>query len=820
MSVEGAHPRLQYLLSDQSSWNGIDYVEIANTQQTELRVHFLTSVPIALTPPNPVTICGGETIASVAVLGIDEASAWSADEDGRPILSLEVAAPGDFSTYTLRIASDGLDPYFDAVAFSFKANCESELDCAAASPQCPRPEDAAPPINYRAKDFASFKQALSDFSVLRYPVWVERSEADVGVMVMEALSAIADELSYLQDRVAGESKLDTATQRLSLLRLARLVDYEPAPALAATATLQLEVEAGASAIAGGFRCSARAADGQEIPFVTGEQISNQESGALLATTYPVDSRWNAGPPEARNLKPYWWDDSRRCLPAGATRLWLIGSGYDLLSNEQQRLLIDTAGPTSADPPAREIVVIATVTEKLEDPVFKVPLTRIDLQAPTTLEHDLLDTHFAANLLPAVQGALASDVFAIPVPAPPGQAAKPLQEQQSEREATVRAAANWTPEDPRPDYRYTLAEAQVSWLPIAATSADLSASTAAAPEIALEAVNAPATPAGEPWLWQRWLLGSAAGDRVFTLTPERYSPVGAGAAATWFDYDGEGTTIRFGDGTFGLTPTAGTEFRVTYLAGGGTIGNVPAEAITQIAPGQTNVGVLAVTNPFAAGGGADEETAQQIRDRAPQAFRANPLRVVRREDYVAAAKTLPWVMQAGTNFRWTGSWLTVFTTADPREREDLSLAELEALSDLLDRRRLAGYESYVLAPAYASVDLQIELCATPSAFAADVESAVLSRLRPGPLPDGSRGFFDHERWSFGEPLASSALLAAIQRADGVLGVSSVCYRQRGVQREWAELPETVPVPAERILRVDDDPSRPEDGSLRVIVRGGK
>ena len=290
MSVEGAHPRLQYLLSDQSSWNGIDYVEIANTQQTELRVHFLTSVPIALTPPNPVTICGGETIASVAVLGIDEASAWSADEDGRPILSLEVAAPGDFSTYTLRIASDGLDPYFDAVAFSFKANCESELDCAAASPQCPRPEDAAPPINYRAKDFASFKQALSDFSVLRYPVWVERSEADVGVMVMEALSAIADELSYLQDRVAGESKLDTATQRLSLLRLARLVDYEPAPALAATATLQLEVEAGASAIAGGFRCSARAADGQEIPFVTGEQITNQESGALLATTYPVDSR--------------------------------------------------------------------------------------------------------------------------------------------------------------------------------------------------------------------------------------------------------------------------------------------------------------------------------------------------------------------------------------------------------------------------------------------------------------------------------------------------------------------------------------------------
>ena len=46
---------------------------------------------------------------------------------------------------------------------------------------------------------------------------------------MEALAAIADELSYYQDRVAAESTLLTATQRLSVLRHARLVAYEPAP---------------------------------------------------------------------------------------------------------------------------------------------------------------------------------------------------------------------------------------------------------------------------------------------------------------------------------------------------------------------------------------------------------------------------------------------------------------------------------------------------------------------------------------------------------------------------------------------------------------
>ena len=46
-----------------------------------------------------------------------------------------------------------------------------------------------PPIDYLAKDFLSFRQALLDFSALRYPQWQERSEADFGVMFLEALSA-------------------------------------------------------------------------------------------------------------------------------------------------------------------------------------------------------------------------------------------------------------------------------------------------------------------------------------------------------------------------------------------------------------------------------------------------------------------------------------------------------------------------------------------------------------------------------------------------------------------------------------------------------
>ena len=130
------------------------------------------------------------------------------------MLSLTVAAPGDFSNYTLTIrqkptlasGSPLLDPFFASSVFSFKARCPSDLDCQAPAVVCPPTPTNAPPIDYLAKDFLSFRQALLDFSALRYPEWQERSEADFGVMFLEALSSLADDLSYTQDRIAAEAR--------------------------------------------------------------------------------------------------------------------------------------------------------------------------------------------------------------------------------------------------------------------------------------------------------------------------------------------------------------------------------------------------------------------------------------------------------------------------------------------------------------------------------------------------------------------------------------------------------------------------------------
>ncbi len=419
-------------------------------------------------------------------------------------------------------------------------------------------------------------------------------------------------------------------------------------------------------------------------------------------------------------------------------------------------------------------------------------------------------------MPAVQGARFSDTFKIPVFAGTGPAQPPP------GPVVVRAGANWTPELVLPDLRYSLAAGPLAW--VATPGQDADVEVPAQPEIQL--FGLPPGGAWQQWDFKRWLLDAAPAELGFTLTAEQYSPVLTSNGVTWYDYDGDGgTTIRFGDGTFGLTPVPGTAFTVTYRAGGGSTGNVPADTIITVVPGQAQGAIVtACTNPFAAAGGADAETLAQVRVRAPQRFSAEPLRAVLAGDYVAAAQTLPWVQQAGTTFRWTGSWLTAATSANPAGTEQPPIGDLTSLTGLLDQRRLAGYESYVLPPRYVAVDLRITVCGLPSSFGSDVAAAVLTRLQPArpaqQLPGGMAGFFDHSRWSFGQPLESSALLAAIQSCPGVAGVYQVLFRQRGVQLDWAPLPETLTFAADQILRVDNDPSRPEAGSLQVTVAGSK
>jgi hypothetical protein len=797
--------------------NGIDYVEVASADQQTLRVHFLNPVAVMGTLTDPPAITGGVTIRTVAVDPVTNAD-WAVDAAGRPELTLRAGAPGDFSFYTLTLASPVLDPFFTSAQFSFKVLCPTDLDCEAPPEFCPPLEGDLPPIDYLAKDYLSFNKALSDFSALRYPEWQERSEADFGVMFMEALSALADDLSYTQDRVAAEATLETVTQRRSIVRLARLVDYEPRPATVARVLLQLDVQAGP--IPAGLPFSAPDPAGGSIDFETG-------TGLRDTSTYPADPRWNRG------IKPYYWNDDQRCLHAGATEMWVEGHGFGFY--EGQPLLIDTLAinPTDpdilnpADPPIREVVHITAAIEEVDQlfpgpPNPPAPVTHLFWSTGEALkfDHDLTETAggilrtvLAGNLVPATQGRRISETFAVETP-PAAAPETPL--------TFFRLGPNSAPDFDTPVQLFTLREAPLAWL--APETPDPTLDDAAnwpLPEIAL--VERPAPPSTQPreWNWRRRLLDAEPFERAFTVDPARYRHIARNSdGSDSYDYAGDdGETIRFGDGVFGEIPEAETLFDLTYRTGAGAAGNVAADSIVRVG-GAASVLVSAVTNPFPAAGGAEMETDEQVRRRAPHAFRARQFRIVRPEDYVAAAQGLPWVQRAGTTFRWTGSWLTVFTAADPRGSQVLAVDDHTQLINLLNRRRMAGYESYVPAPRYVSIDLQIMVCARPDAFQGDVHEALLAALSARRKPDGTTGFFFMDNWSFGQPLERSQLESAIQDAYGVSGVVAIRYRRRGVVPGFVNMPDTVTVASDEILRVENNPSLPEHGTLKLIVEGGK
>ena len=802
--------RLALLLAS-TTFNGLDFVEVTSADQTRLRAHFLNTVPVAETLTGPVTITGGEAVPSVPVEPV-VAGDWAVDDKGRPTLDLRTPFPGDFSTYRLTVPSSALDSWYASVAFSFKAGCPSDLDCAPTESCEPLP-GGGPAIDYLAKDFASFRAALLDYSAAAYPQWVERDEPDSGMVLLELISAAGDDLSYLQDRIAGEATLATATQRVSAVRHARLVDYEPRPATSARALVQVDVAT--ADVPAGLVVQAPQPDGDRLSFELGSGLVDPETGELAGGGLLVDPRWNRG------ITPYWWDDAQTCLPAGATDLWVRGHGFDFPIADPDRdlpglaLLIDTGASSAADPPVRQVVHLTGAVEGRDELVGE-DLTHLfwDATEALTGERELRRTVLAGNLVPAVEGRRYTERFVID-PEPDGPEAP--------RAAVTRGGPDVGCGDPAPVYHHTLSGGRLAWLaPEGTVGAAQSGPALPTPELCV--VELPADPGDRlrTWRWRRSLLAADPFEATYAVDPVAYRDirVDRSAGLPWFEYDGgTGDSVRFGTGTFGARPAPGTAFEVTYRVTAGSAGNVSADSVTAV-PDELAGVLLRATNPFPAADGAEEEPLESVRASAPHAFRARQFRAVRAEDYTAAAEELTWVNKAGTAVRWTGSWLTVFTTTQPRRHPEPTLREHIELIALLDRRRLAGYEVYTPDPRYVGLDLLVTVCARPSALRGEVAAAVLAELGTGELCDGRPGFFAPGAFSFGSPLERSELEAAVQRAPGVAGVLGIAYRRRGYVPAFVPMPQVVTVGRDEVIRVDNDPNAPDRGSLRVVVEGGK
>jgi len=114
-----------------------------------------------------------------------------------------------------------------------------------------------PAVAYRVGVHARFKESmlarLSSAELHALAGLGTRDDSDFTIALCDAVATTLDVLSFYQERIANENFLRTATQRRSILELARLIGYELAPGVAASTWLAfgLQEVPGSPALAAG-----------------------------------------------------------------------------------------------------------------------------------------------------------------------------------------------------------------------------------------------------------------------------------------------------------------------------------------------------------------------------------------------------------------------------------------------------------------------------------------------------------------------------------------------------------------------------------------
>jgi predicted phage baseplate assembly protein len=844
------------VLRRSGSANAIEFLEVLDhaappsvpPQQT-LFVRLLHA-PGSMSPPLTVTndnvrITGG---ARIPVVAID----WVAIGDDLPAqaepglvagidelprtLVIRTKSSGDFSRYTLSLVKSssnaappqGFDPLLATIEFSFKVECPSDFDCAAPLP-CPVVPAPAPRIDYLAKDYAGFRRLMLDRLNLLTPGWTERSPADVGITLVELLAFAADTLSYRQDVVANEAYLHTARQRISVRRHARLVDYSLHEGCNARAYVHLHVADGASpqSLPRGSRLlTAAPAAPAVIEPGSREERDARASGVQIFETAHDKTLYSS----LNRLLFYTWGDGGCCLSRGATRATLAGHLDDLQAGDFL-VLIEERSPAKdeddADPSHRHVVRLTRVALD-EDPsgqLFNEP--PVDGPLPiTTIEWDASDALPFALCISVLDapGKVVSVALGNIVLADHGETTAaerlPAVPQQALQYATLAHAVGdccTPPVVARPPLRYrpllaavplthgfvfaellaAPSDAPAAWWSAAALRALVPRE--AMPQIELQRTD---TTPRETWTVQRDLLGSNADAADFVAEVQ----------------DDGRARLRFGDDAHGRRPNEGASLDAVYRVGNGVAGNVGAKSIAHllIAPA---LAIDEIFNPLPAFGGVDPEDIEAARRDAPQAFRTQQ-RAVTAADYAEVAGRYSEVQRAAATFRWTGSWHTVFLTADRAGAAAVDAPFETGLRRHLERFRMAGYDLEVDAPRFVALDVALHICVQPNFFRADVLTAVRATLGTTLLPDGRRGVFHPDNFTFAQPVYASRIVAAAQSVEGVESV-----RVDKFQRLAAPDPSTldngvIPIGRLEIAQLDNDPNYRDRGRLTLTVGGGK
>ena len=843
--------------------NGIDYLEVVDNEapgpsppQRTLLVHLFQDLPWTTaitvdcvnimggvkTQVNVEWVCAANALDGLVVeppLSVEEKALYALNNKDR-VLVVRTDSDGDFSTYTLRIQDPGnesapltgFDPVLFEVHFSFKVECPNEFDCQP-DQACVDEFPPAPSIDYLAKDYNSFRQLMLDRMAVTNPQWKERHVPDLQLTLVELLAYAADRLSYFQDAVATEAYLSTARRRSSVRRHARLLNYPMHDGCNARTWLYLEVDPAIGLVAlpqerGPFELTedpvrflsrtpgiATAVDPSDFKDI----LTAHPSTTVFELRGGIELR-----AASNEFTLHTWGAQDCCLPKGATWADLVSNGTNDLDNEEGRerlkgqfLLFEevlgTSGDDQPDPAHRQVVRIVQVEEPVHDPIYDTNVVRVHwddkdkLTFPLCLSVNGVEERISracGNIVLADHGRTVGREDLYPLPTGSPRLYRPSLD---ERNVTFWQQPQ---EIPATDLALLTAEEREAYWR-ANPASGLMAQDPTKGVCAIELVGDDKT-----WLPRRDLLESDRFDTHFVVETES---------------DGI-AHLRFGDNVYGLKPdpvifTVGdttAEHGALYRIGNGVAGNLGAESIKHIV--FEGIGIAEVRQPLPAYGGRDAESLEEVRQYAPQAFRIQK-RAVTETDYADKAEVYPdkehaQVQRAAATRRWTGSWYTMFVTADRFDDKPVDEAFENSLRDHLEDYRLAGHDLEVDAPLFVPLEIRMGVCVETGHFASDVKKRLLEVFSSTVNASGEKGFFHPDNYTFGQPVYLSRVIAKAMSVDGVrwveLPADSAVYCFKRWRRDAADEIDQGLIAMGRleIAQLDNDPSRPENGLIEFIM----
>ncbi len=827
-----------------SAINGIDYLEVLDDpswpmqyRQRILVVTLLRAVPSNLGVSN-LHITGGTRIPEINVLQVaigSNNSAVNAIYAGIPAeyrndhnLIIYTDSNGDFSNYSLAITRSNIDlrprPDFDAhlstIDFSLKVECASDFDCKPVSTCEPEPLDE-PLLDYLTKDFNSFRQLMLDRLAVTLPDWKERNASDIGTALVEVLAYAADYLSYYQDAVSTEAYIGTARKRVSMRRHARLLNYPMHDGSNARVWIDLSITGSAGVTlpkgtplltrVNKYQGTAALSIGTVDPDGDREKIliDAVNQGAEVYETLHNATLYSAH----NQIAFYTWLDESCCLPKGATRATLVDDLSnrvrlrvgDILVFEEARSS-ETGQTSDADPSKRHAVRITAVNPEasvepdidgfedrtpslcpLIDPVSGTAIVEIEwaredaLPFPLCLSTMVGTTSYEdlaiarGNIVLADHGRTIHDEPLLPDTVPDSGIYRP----QLRRSSVTHAVP----------YDQTVA----SKLP--AVEVLTAASSSALAAVTLDSGS-------ETWVARRDLLAS---DRFATDVVVETESDGI-------------SVIRFGDDVLGRRPVPSEQFTATYRVGNGHVGNVGPGAIAHIVTDRSAY-ITGVVNPLPAVGGTDPEDIENVRLYAPQAFRVNK-RAVTKADYSEMAQRHPEVQAARATIRWTGSWATAYISIDRKGGLPVDDAFKAEILAFMEQFRLMGRDMEINGPKFVPISIKLEVCVEPGYFASNVKAALMNVMSNRVLPDGTLGLFHPDNFTFNQTLYLSQVISAAMAVPGVAYVTPKVFRRAERDDLGQSLADAkIEMARLEVVRLDNDPNRPENGKIEFITKGG-